>query len=65
MQTDPLMSAEQAAAYLDLTSRTLANWRCRGYPKLPYIKLGRAVKYKQSDLDAYLAKNSHNVDEVA
>jgi len=64
MKKDKLMSAEQAADYLDLTSRTLANWRCNGYPSLPYIKLGRCIKYKLSDLDAYIAKHSHNVGEA-
>lgn len=59
------MPAEQAAEYLDLTTRTLANWRCRGYPYLPYIKLGRCIKYRQSDLDAYIEKHSHHIDEVA
>lgn len=58
--TPSLISPEQAAEYLDLTTRTLANWRSRGYPNLPYIKLGRSIKYRQSDLDTYLAKHSHN-----
>jgi len=62
MNKKNLLSAEQAAEYLDLKARTLANWRCRGYPNLPYIKLGGSVKYRLSDLDAYLAKNSHNVE---
>jgi len=58
------MAAEKAAEYLDVTTRTLANWRCRGYPSIPYIKLGRSIKYRENDLDAYLAKHSHNVAEA-
>ena len=62
MKKQNLMSAEEAAEYLNVTTRTLANWRCLGYPSLPYIKLGRCIKYRQSDLDIYIAKHSHNVE---
>jgi len=55
-----LISAEQAADYLDVTTRTLANWRSRGFPNVPFSKIGRCVRYRLSDLDAYIAKHSHN-----
>lgn len=55
-----LISAEQAAYYLDVTIRTLANWRSRGFPNVPFSKIGRCVRYRISDLDAYIVKNSHN-----
>tara|TARA_R110002111_G_scaffold76736_4_gene121459 strand:- start:1414 stop:1611 length:198 start_codon:yes stop_codon:yes gene_type:complete len=56
-----LISAEQAADYLDVTTRTLANWRSRGFPNVPFSKIGRCVRYRISDLDTYIAKNSHHV----
>ncbi len=55
-----LISAEQAADYLDVTTRTLANWRSRGFPNVPWSKIGRCVRYRISDLDTYIAKHSHN-----
>lgn len=58
-----LISAEQAADYLDITTRTLANWRSRGYPNVPFSKIGRCVKYRISDLDCYIAKHSHHVGD--
>jgi len=58
----PLLSAEQAADYLDVSTRTLANWRCRGFPSLPYCKIGRCVRYRTVDLDAYITSHSHHVE---
>jgi hypothetical protein len=59
-----LVSPEHAADYLSVTTRTLANWRSRGFPNVPFSKIGRCVRYRLSDLDAYIAKNSHNAVEV-
>jgi phage terminase Nu1 subunit (DNA packaging protein) len=59
-----LISAEQAADYLNVTIRTLANWRSRGFPNLPYCKIGRCIRYRLADLDVYIAKHSHNVEAV-
>ena len=59
-----LISAEQAADYLGVSTRTLANWRCRSWPNVPYIKLGRSIKYRPTDLDTYIKKHSHNSVEV-
>jgi excisionase family DNA binding protein len=58
-----LMPAEQAAKYLGVTTRTLANWRSMGYPNVPYVKVGRCIRYSPTDLDTYIAKHSHNVGE--
>ncbi|RKZ91473.1 MAG: DNA-binding protein [Gammaproteobacteria bacterium] len=55
-----LISAEQAADYLDVTTRTLANWRSLGFPNIPYSKIGRCIRYRLADLDSYIAKHSHN-----
>lgn len=59
-----LIAAEQAAHYLNISKGTLANWRTKGYPKLPYVKLGGSVKYRINDLDAYLESQSHNAVEA-
>ena len=55
-----LISAEQAADYLGVSIRTMANWRSRGFPNLPYCKIGRCIRYRLADLDAYIAKHSYN-----
>jgi phage terminase Nu1 subunit (DNA packaging protein) len=55
-----LVLPEKAADYLSVTTRTLANWRSRGTPCLPFSKIGRCVRYRLSDLDAFIAKNTRN-----
>ena len=44
---------EGAADRLGITPETLRNWRWRGEGP-PFLKLGRAVRYRLSDLSAWL-----------
>lgn len=53
-----LLDTEQAADYLGVTPRTLEVWRCVKRHDIPYIKVGRLVKYRQADLDAWLASRT-------
>lgn len=61
-----LLNVKEAADYLGLCSKTLNNKRCQGYKnlgwKLPFIKLGGAIRYRLSDLDQALNDNTftHN-----
>lgn len=43
-----------AAKYLGVSEQTLAIWRCTKRYPLPYIKIGRLVRYRLSDLEAFL-----------
>ena len=47
----------EAAAYLRISVSSLTKWRITGYgPK--YIRIGpKAVRYRQEDLDAWMAEN--------
>ena len=54
---DPLRSAEYAADFLGTTYGTLAGWRSTRVVEIPFVKLGKAVRYRQSDLDAFVAAN--------
>ena len=48
-----ILTTREAARYLGLSTSTLNKWRCYGFgPK--YLKLGRAVRYRQEELDRYL-----------
>lgn len=44
---------EQAAVFLALQPQTLAAWTSRGEGP-PYIKVGRSVRYRKSDIEAWL-----------
>jgi len=52
-----LLSRKEAARYLGVSETTLAVWKCTGRYKLPCVKIGRLVKYRQADLDAFIAAN--------
>ncbi|MBX3151512.1 helix-turn-helix domain-containing protein [Candidatus Obscuribacterales bacterium] len=52
-----LLTRREAATYLGVSEQTLAIWKCTGRYNLPYIKIGRLVKYKKADLDAFIARN--------
>ena len=59
-------TTKQAAARLTLSPNTLEVWRCRGEgPR--FLKLGRAVRYRDTDLDAYIERQtrSHTSGEEA
>lgn len=62
---DPLLSRKEAAIYLGINERTLANWKCTKRYGLPTIKIGRLVKYRQSDLDAFIQGGCGNSLKVA
>ena len=50
-----LLTRREAAAYLGVSAQTLAIWKCSGRVQLPFVKIGRLVKYRRSDLDAFIA----------
>jgi excisionase family DNA binding protein len=56
-----LLDNAQAATYLGITPRTLEVWRAVKRHPIPYIKVGRLVKYRRDDLDAWLA--SRTIDD--
>lgn len=45
-----LLTPEQAANYLSVSTQTLSNWRTTKIYALPYIKIGRFVRYDLKDL---------------
>lgn len=56
-----LFSGQEAANYLSVSPRSLANARSTGTGiVIPFIKIGGAVRYKQSDLDNYIQDNTFN-----
>lgn len=52
-----LLTRREAAAYLGVSEQTLAIWKCTGRYSLPYVKIGRLVKYRKHDLDAFISRN--------
>ena len=51
---DPLLPPPEAAAYIGVSKNTLSVWRCVGRYAIPFIKVGRLVRYRRSDLETWL-----------
>lgn len=49
-----LVDEREAAEILGLSPGTLTVWRSTGRYGLPFVKVGRNVRYRKSDLDAWL-----------
>jgi excisionase family DNA binding protein len=48
-----LLTEKEACAYLRVSKRNLYCWRMAGL--VPYFKIGRAVRFKKSEIDAALS----------
>jgi excisionase family DNA binding protein len=59
MNNDPLLTTIDAAAYLGVAPETLNVWRCTKRYNIPFIKVGRLVKYRKSALDAFLESRTY------
>lgn len=55
-----LLTTKQASEYLQITVGTLAVWRTNKTYNIPYLKCGGRVRYRKSDLDAWLAGRENN-----
>ena len=53
--TPAYLTSRQAAQYLSVSVKSLEKWRLLRQGPI-YVKLDRAVRYRQIDLDAYMAK---------
>lgn len=58
LDQDAIINTDQAATLLCTPKNTLIKWRSTGENKIPYIKIGRNVRYRVSDLRAWLEAHS-------
>jgi excisionase family DNA binding protein len=54
-----------AAAHLGVKPHTLEVWRSSGRYAVPFVRVGRLIKYRRSDLDAWLASRTVNAEQKA
>lgn len=59
-QYDPLLTPAEASEYLGVSVDTLSVWRCVGRYGIPYVKIGRLVKYRRSALDTFINSRTHD-----
>jgi excisionase family DNA binding protein len=60
-----LLDDNAAAAVLDVSPGTLSVWRSTGRYSLPFIKVGRNVRYRRADLTAWLEKRYRETGATA
>lgn len=49
-----ILSRAEAARYLGIKPQTLAVWASTRRYALPYLKIGRSVRYRIADLDEFI-----------
>lgn len=61
-----LVSESEAARILGLKNpRTLSVWRSTGRHNLPYVKYGRVIRYRKSDLALFIEAHVIKVPETS
>jgi len=55
-----MLSRKEAAEYLGISANTLAVWASTGRYDLKFTKMGRAVRYRLSDLDSFIEQRLSN-----
>ena len=55
--TEQLLNRKEAADYLGIKEHTLCVWASESRYDLPYVKVGRLVKYRREDVDRFISEN--------
>ena len=55
-----LIDEHEAAAMLDLAPGTLSVWRSTGRYNIPFIKIGRKVRYSRTALNAWIESRTRS-----
>ena len=55
MEIKRFLKAEEVAALTKISHETLAQWRSQGRG-IPYLKIGRVVRYDPTEVQAYLER---------
>ena len=62
--TDRMLTEAEAADVLGIRPQTLSVWRCCKRYALPYIKCGRLVRYRMSDVQRFIESRTHGAELV-
>lgn len=60
-----LVDDKTAAAILDVSPGTLSVWRSTGRYNLPFLKIGRKVRYRLADLEAWMERRTRESGATA
>ena len=59
MNNQDMLNEKQASEIIGVVPGTLQVWRSTGRYKIPFVKVGRLVRYRRSDLLAWLESRTH------
>ena len=63
--SDELLTPDDVASLLDVSPQTLASWRTTGRYELPFLKIGRLVRYRASDVEEFIdGLDSEDADDL-
>jgi excisionase family DNA binding protein len=62
MAIEKLLTRQEAAEQLRLKAQTLAAWGADG-KHLPFIRCGRSVRYKESDVEKFIQQRTTPVTD--
>lgn len=57
-KNDRLMDPAEVAELLGTTTGTLSVWRCTRRYHLPYVRVGRRVRYRRADVENFIAERT-------
>jgi len=60
-----LMTPHEAADLLGIEVQTLATWRCTGRYELPFVRVGRAIRYRRADVLAWIESQTVTPSKAA
>lgn len=58
-----LFTYAMAAPFLGVSQGTLENWVSSGLYKIPFVKVGRLVRFKPASLERWLESREHNTGQ--
>lgn len=53
-----LLTTGETADWLAVRPQTLAKWRCTAEVEIPFVRIGRTIRYRKEDLMRFLATNT-------
>lgn len=60
-----LLDEKKAAEFLSVAPGTLSVWRSVGRYSIPFLKVGHLVRYRRSDLEAWLESRTRSTGATA
>lgn len=52
-----LKTEHEVATLLNIKVTTLRSWRTKGLKDLPFVRVGRCIRYDPGDVDDYIERN--------